>query len=81
VEAAPNTSVDITYDLPAGDYLLLSLGAGAPDIKPFTVAENEATPVEAPEADVTVELVEFAFALPDTLEAGAHTWEISNVGK
>jgi len=80
-EAEPDSSVDITYDLPAGEYLLLSFGAGPPDIKPFTIAESDADPVEAPEADVTAELTEFAFALPETMDAGPQTWEISNIGK
>ncbi|MDQ3398752.1 MAG: hypothetical protein M3511_13480 [Deinococcota bacterium] len=36
---------------------------------------------QAPQADVTVRMVDFAFALPPDIRAGEQTWEVVNVGE
>jgi hypothetical protein len=71
----------VTFDLAAGDYLFLNFAsAGPPTILPFTVAESEGDAVEAPEADVVVELADFAFVLPAELTTEDALWQISNTG-
>ncbi len=48
--------------------------------QPFeVVAAAEAAP--APEADVTVQMVDFAFALPPGIAGGEQTWEVVNPGQ
>lgn len=38
-------------------------------------------PAQAPQADLTVQMVDFAFAFPPNIQAGAQTWEIVNRGE
>ena len=86
-DTQPGESYQVTYDLLAGDYVLLSFGdfrGGPPTILPFSVAENEteleATP-EPMEADVVVQLADFVFAVPTKIDTGAQLWQIENVGE
>lgn len=79
VETAPGGSYNITYNLLAGDYILLSFAQqGPPTILPFSVASSEH---QAPQPDVVVNLVDFAFAMPTSLAAGTQVWEIANIGE
>jgi hypothetical protein len=48
--------------------------------KPLEVVASDA-PAVAPEADVTVQFVDFAFALPPDIKTGEHMWEVVNHGK
>lgn len=80
---APESAMDVTYDLAAGEYVLLDFSSEMPSVVPFTVAEAEegAEAAEAPEADVEVALVDFAFTLPTELEAGEQVWKLENLGE
>ena len=81
-EVGVESSADVTYDLLAGDYLLLSFASdGPPDLLPFSVAETQGETGEAPEADAEVSLVDFAFAIPAELRTGEQLWEIANLGE
>jgi hypothetical protein len=81
VEVAPQSSSDITYDLSAGNYLYLNFATGGPpEIKPFMVAEAASEPLEAPEADQVITMVDFAFSIPAELETGEQIWEVVNEG-
>jgi hypothetical protein len=81
-EAGQSSSVGVVLE--EGDYVLdfsPNLEEGMPErtYHTFTVAgEMGAT---APEADLTVQLVDFAFALPPDIRAGEQIWEVSNVGQ
>ena len=79
------SSVDVTYDLLTGEYLLLSFASdgppGPPTLLPFSVVETQDEAGEVPEADVEVSLVDFAFAIPAELKAGTQLWEIANLGE
>lgn len=80
--AKPGESIDITYDLIAGDYLLLNFSpAGPPTLLPFTVSEHEGEAVETPEADVEIVMVDFAFGLPSEMITGDAVWHFSNAGE
>ena len=86
----PGSSVEISYELEAGTYVLLDF-AGAPSI--FTVvgdaeATQEATEdamveatADADDGIVEVELDDFVFIVPEEIQAGENVWQISNVGE
>lgn len=89
----PGLSQSVTLNMTPGQYILLCIIAG-PDgvphlakgmMAPLTVtaADNAAdgTAASAPAADGAVRLLDFAFTLPQTIKAGAQTWEIKNEGK
>lgn len=79
---APGESLNITYDLKAGGYVVLSFNpAGPPTILPFTVAENEGETVSAPEADVVVDMIDFAFVMPTELTTKQTLWQFINNGE
>ncbi|MEZ4519763.1 MAG: hypothetical protein R3C44_24015 [Chloroflexota bacterium] len=68
------------YDLQPGNYLMVeSDDEGAPtSLAPFTTGDpSGATP---PTADVEVQLVDFAFAIPGEIKSGPQTWAITNNG-
>lgn len=70
----------LIYDLQPGNYVVLHLPQGAaPMIAEFTT--GQASPAAAPVADVTVQLDDFAFVLPDEIAAGPQLWQIENVGE
>jgi hypothetical protein len=80
--AEPGESVNVTYDLLAGDYLFINFTpAGPPTLIPFTVAENEGEIAEAPEAEVEIVMVDFAFGMPLELTTGEAVWHFSNEGE
>jgi hypothetical protein len=70
----------IIYDLAEGDYAaVLFREDGPPLLGNFgTSGRSEAA---LPEADITAQLVDFAFVIPDQLEAGQSVWEIQNTGQ
>jgi hypothetical protein len=71
--------VEVVYDLDPGTYLtLLFQPEAAPLMALFTA--GEASGAEAPTADFTAQLADFAFIMPDTIPAGSHVWHIENVG-
>jgi hypothetical protein len=76
----PGLSTEITMDLKAGTYVLLDLGENAPAPSVFEVADVEGDGAVAPEADVQVSLLDFAFSLPLDLKAGELTWNVQNNG-
>jgi hypothetical protein len=85
----PASSVNISYELEAGIYVLVDFAGGLPAF--FTVLGDEATaepmeemtPEATSEADgmVHVELDDFFFIAPDEIAAGENVWEIRNVGE
>lgn len=81
-QASDTISSTIIYDLLPGGYVV-TLNAGAADMDqdlvPFTPGPDSGA--AAPGADVSVEMDDFAYVMPDKIPAGPHLWEISNVGK
>ncbi len=72
-------ATEAIYDLPEGDYLAV-YKAGWPDFATMPFATGAASGAAAPEADVLVQLDDFAFIMPDTVPAGESVWEFSNTG-
>jgi hypothetical protein len=75
--ALPETDTAITLDLKSGMHILLMRPFG-PIF--FNVVESEGE-VEAPEADVTLAFVDFAFGFPSKIDTGELVWHVQNVGE
>ena len=88
----PGLSQSVTLNLTPGQYVLLCIIAG-PDgvphlakgmIAPLTVTAADgaaASAAAAPQTGNSVRLLDFAFTLPQSIQAGKQTWEIKNEGK
>lgn len=78
--ATNTTDGKLIIDLQAGQHVLINFSEdGPPSAVPFTT--GEASGATAPTADVTVDLVDFNFAIPAEIEAGPKVWQISNKGQ
>lgn len=77
----PGVQYDVTYDFDAGEYALINFAAEVPQISWFTVVENDSDVEQVtPEAEVVVQLMDFAFSIPAEIETGAKLWHIQNIG-
>lgn len=84
----PSQPEGAVLELTPGTYIALSVGATEAGQShtslglhhTFTVTEA-ASEASAPEADLTVDMLEFAFTIPDEVPAGEQTWEVENVGQ
>ena len=65
------------FELTPGDYMA-SLFSEPYLYKAFSV--TDAGEADAPQADLTVDMLDFAFSIPDEVPAGEQTWEVQNVG-
>ncbi len=72
----------VTFDLKPGTHVVVAFGEGAPAITTLEVRAG-ATPntTPAPTADIVVNLVDFAFVMPEQIKTGPQIWEIANTGK
>lgn len=68
-----------TLDLEAGDHVAVVLGEGAPLLQDFKVLLNEIEP-EPPIAAVEARMLDFSFALPQSIGAGEQVWHFVNDG-
>ena len=66
------------FELTPGQYLVSQRGPSLHTTLTVTPAETEVTP---PEPDLTVNMLEFAFTIPDEVEPGEQLWEVQNVGE
>ena len=66
------------FALTPGQYLVSQRGPSLHTTLTVTAAETEVTP---PEPDLTVNMLEFAFTIPDEVEPGEQLWEVQNVGE
>jgi hypothetical protein len=71
------------YNLAPGQYLTYFMGniEGVPPISPLITVKDEGNTAAAPAAEITAEMQEFNFILPDEIKAGKQIWQISNTGK
>lgn len=69
------------FELTPGEYMV---GVTREDFsfsyQGLTVTEAQATRQE-PEVDLTVDMMDFAFSVPDEVASGEQTWEVRNVGE
>ena len=79
VTVATGEGLNYTTELIPGQYVLVEYsGAG---FASFTVTENDMTDeIAAPEADVNLAMIDFAFGVPAFIPAGPQVWHFENVG-
>ena len=81
----PSQEQVIGLDLEPGSYVFTA-NVGNDDgplalvSKPLEVTSS-GNPIPAPEVDLTVNMVDFAFTLPDEVKAGEQVWEVANEGE
>lgn len=90
VSAGPGETRAYTVNLDPGSYIALSFGqneSGPPDaaqgmIHAFTVSgeASELSPERLPEADATVNMIDFAFVITGALSSGEQTIRVMNTG-
>jgi plastocyanin len=67
-------------NLTPGDWAVVSEGNQEPS--PITVTEGASpTAMTEPSADLTVELKEYAFSIPEEVSSGPQIWELTNIGE
>ncbi|MFN8491283.1 MAG: hypothetical protein U0350_27040 [Caldilineaceae bacterium] len=84
-----NQDVDITVNLQPGHYVALCFMEGSDhvphlakgQIADFEVVAAQGQTAAEPHTDQEVKMVDFSYALPQTIKPGKQTWKISNVGK
>jgi hypothetical protein len=80
----PGQTAQAVVDLSPGNWVLLNDSPGAPQSpQSLTVTGSAATPAAAqePQADVDVQLQEYAFVgLDQSIPAGPHLWKFTNTG-
>lgn len=79
--AGSNTTDGRTiYDLEPGQYAYVDMPENAPP-SAVSFTAGDASGATAPEAEVTVNLVDFNFAIPAEIESGPQVWQINNQGE
>lgn len=74
------TDGKLIVDLKAGQHAIVSFPEdGPPAVYPFTAGDPSGA--VAPTADITVDLVDFNFAIPSEIETGPKVWQINNKGQ
>lgn len=79
-EVQPMSNIYITTHLQPGLHVVLDVFGEVPAVAQFMVVENDEAGAEAPETDVNLALVDFAFGVTSTIDAGEQVWHIENVG-
>jgi hypothetical protein len=74
----PGESAQALLNIPAGDWAVFPEGNQPPTF--ITSAESAESNTTAPEADLKVQLVDFAFGGFSKVNAGPQIWEITNLG-
>jgi hypothetical protein len=80
MQVMPDSSMSITYELMPGTHIIFDAAAEMPEPETFTVVDAESEGA-APEADVHVSLLDFAFSMPPSITAGEHVWQVENKGE
>ena len=77
--ASNTTDGRVILDLKPGQYVMINSSADGPSVVyPFMAGDPSGA--AAPTADVTVDLVDFNFAIPSEIESGPKVWQINNKG-
>lgn len=78
-----NVEPDATYhfyaDLGTGEFFLTD--DANPELDPTFFAATEVVGTVEPEAAVTMDMVDFAYTMPDVVPAGKQLWEVTNSGE
>lgn len=77
--ASNTTDGRLIVDLKPGQHVVVNFpDDGPPSVSPFNAGEPSGA--TAPTPDITVDLVDFNFALPAEIETGPKVWQINNKG-
>jgi len=77
--ASNTTDGHLIVDLKPGTHAVVNFGETGPQLATFTAGEPSGATAPAP--DVTVDLVDFNFAIPAEISAGPKVWQINNKGE
>jgi hypothetical protein len=77
----PGSTAELIYNLEPGQYVLLEFVREQPAIAPFEISSDMEPVADSVEADVTVEMVDYAFGIPDEIDGGEQIWELTNSGE
>ena len=77
--ASNTTDGHLIVDLKPGTHAVVNFGETGPQMATFTAGEPSGATAPAP--DVTVDLVDFNFAIPAEISAGPKVWQINNKGE
>jgi hypothetical protein len=78
-DIAPGATAHYYADLRTGDFFVTD--DTNPDLAPVFFAAAELVGTVEPEAAVTVDMVDFAYVMPDTVPAGKQLWGFTNSGE
>lgn len=82
-DTAGGETSKLTANLSPGTYVAVGFNdseVGPPITGTFTVSGDQQSTAAEPDADITVDFVDFAFSMPDTVPAGEQTWLFTNSG-
>ena len=85
----PGLSGAVTMDMAAGEYVMVCFvpnAEGVPHlalgmVKPITVIESDTPPVAVQASEVSIDMVDFGFAVTGAISAGTQTIDVSNEGE
>jgi len=77
----PGASVEIIYDLDPGQYVILEFVREVPAIAQFEISGDMEEVVDSVVADVVVDMVDYAYMMPNELDSGEMLWELTNSGE
>ncbi len=85
----PGLSGAVTMDMAAGEYVMVCFvpnAEGVPHlalgmVKPITVIESDTPPVAVQASEVSIDMVDFGFAVTGAISAGTQTIDVPNEGE
>jgi len=78
-DVPPGGSAEVLINVTAGDWVVFGDGDQPPTF--LTASESDQSVTEAPDADVQIDMADFAFEGLDGDVAGSGLWEITNTGE
>ena len=78
-DIGPGESAHFYADLGRGDFFLVD--ETNPELGPIFFSASEVVGVMEPTASMSVDMSDFAYAMPDTVPAGEQWWEFTNSGE
>lgn len=74
----PGETKQYYADLGVGDFFLMD--ETNPELDPIFFSATEVVGTTEPAADVTVDMADFSYAMPDAIPTGEQLWELTNSG-
>lgn len=77
----PGQRFEATFDVKPGDYVVLDMAGVAPGVGTFQVRADQVSNLPVPQAQVVIDMMDFAYGIVDPLPAGRQMWEVVNSGQ